>query len=182
MRPNWFIALPVEARPWFDARFEIPSQVFRRFHPDDLHMTVAFLGAVEETQARTAFRINTLWGGGPMDVTLGPVVPMGNPRRYSALSVLLADGKERVCELLDQVKAPMLEAVGAKPDSRPHKPHITVARPKRKASKQDRREGLDWAADFDLSDVRVRLNRIALYTWSEDRRERLFHIVDERGY
>jgi len=39
---------------------------------------------------------------------------------------------------------------------------------------------LDWASSLDLSGVRQTLGRIALYTWAELRRERLFRIVAER--
>ena len=81
---------------------------------------------------------------------------------------------------MEQLKAPMLEVAGRRPDPRPHKPHITVGRPKRRAEHRERQLGLTWAADFDLSDTSLRLDKIALYTWSLDRTEQLFRIMDER--
>jgi 2'-5' RNA ligase len=180
VRPNWFIGLKVPAGAWYDERFDVPSPAFRRFHPDDLHMTVAFLGAVEEDTARAAFLVNERWDQGGLDVNLGPVVAMGNPRRYSALSLLLTAGDDGACALMEQLKAPMLVVAGQRPDERPHKPHITVARPKRRAEQRERQLGLTWADGFDLSDTSLRLDKIALYTWSLDRKEQLFRIMDER--
>ena len=180
MHCTWPLGLKVPAGAWFDARFDVPSPAFRRFHPDDLHMTVAFLGSVDEDTARAAFFVNERWDKGGLDVSLGPVVAMGNPRRYSALSLLLTAGNDGAVALMEQLKAPMLEVAGQRPDSRPHKPHITVARPKRKAEQKERALGLRWAEGVDARDTALRLDTIALYTWSLDRKERLFRIVDER--
>jgi hypothetical protein len=40
---------------------------------------------------------------------------------------------------------------------------------------------LAWAAQLELGAVHARLDRIALYTWTEARREQLFQIVAERS-
>ena len=53
MQPNWFIATPIAPGRWFD-RVSAPPSGIRRFHPEDLHATVAFLGAVREEAARAA--------------------------------------------------------------------------------------------------------------------------------
>jgi 2'-5' RNA ligase len=65
-------------------------------------------------------------------------------------------------------------------DSRPPKPHVTLARPQRRASAEERRQGLAWAARLELGHVQARLDRVALYTWDERRTEHLFRIVAER--
>ena len=80
------------------------------------------------------------------------MVAMGSARRYSALSALL----------------------------RKPKAHVTLARPKRRATERERAAGLVWASELDVRAVRVRLDRVALYTWDEARDERLFRIVAER--
>ena len=181
MAPNWFIALPVPASPWFDHRFDPPSPAFRRCHPQDLHLTVAFLGAVTETQARAAFDRPLAWDQGAIAVGLGPIVPLGNPHRYSALSILLTLGHDRACSLLHQNQPHLLGTAGVPLDPRPPKPHITVMRPQRHASHQDRQIGLTWAEGWDLSQTDPLLLRdIALYTWTDDRQTHLFEIVDRR--
>jgi hypothetical protein len=47
-------------------------------------------------------------------------------------------------------------------------------------TEEQRRAGLDWAGALDLRAVRARLDRIALYTWHEDRAAQLFRRVAER--
>jgi hypothetical protein len=49
-----------------------------------------------------------------------------------------------------------------------------------RASDENREKGLAWAKNLDLHAVHARLDRIALYTWNENRREKLFRIVTER--
>jgi len=71
-------------------------------------------------------------------------------------------------------------ALGRRP-SRPAKPHVTIARPRRAATAAHRAEGLAWARAVELGSARRRLDRIALYTWSDLRTERLFKIVAERN-
>jgi len=70
-------------------------------------------------------------------------------------------------------------ATGTRP-KRPAKPHVSLARVRGRASAESREAGLAWAGALELGAVRARLDRVALYTWSEVRRERLFHIVAER--
>lgn len=180
MRPNWFVALPVDPAGWYPARVADPPPGFRRFHPDDLHLTVAFLGGVDEATARAA------WAAAPaapdFETTLGPVVPLGNPRQgYTALAATLESGRTAVEGWMGRAIAPMRAAAGLAPERRPPLAHCTLARPGRRADAGDRRLGLDWAAALDLGGVRLRLDRLALYTWSADRTRRQFRIVAQSG-
>lgn len=56
----------------------------------------------------------------------------------------------------------------------------TLARPRPRSTAEHRQAGLDWARATDLRTVERTLDRIALYTWHANRRERLFQIVAER--
>ena len=83
MKANWFVGLPVGGA-WAGTAVPPPPPEVRTFHPDDLHLTVAFLGPCGEERALRGW--SALGDPGPaIDVTLGEVVPMGNPRRFSAL-------------------------------------------------------------------------------------------------
>lgn len=176
---NWFVALPVTAGPWFSALPPVPTG-FRSFHPEDLHITVAFFGPVGERAARAGWEA-ARWTVGAVDASLGSVVPMGDPRRYSALSALLVQGREVVEAEIGAFRAPALAAAGAAPDRYAPKAHLTLARPMRSAGPSERAAGLTWAAALDLTEVRVRLDRIALYTWDEARTDRLFRVVVDRS-
>ena len=180
MKPNWFIGLPVPAGTWFDERVvSVPSSV-RRFHPADLHLTVAFLGNIDEMAAAQAWRVAGNWPDGAVEITLGSVVPMGNPRRASALSALLVGGHDEISSGIAACQNVFLEAASCLPEQREPKPHLTVGRIRRKARGPDRSEALAWAAALDVYGARATVSELALFTWSHDRRERQFRIVESR--
>lgn len=176
MKANWFVALPVTAGEWYARVGEAPPGV-RLFHPEDLHLTVAFLGAVQEEAALRGFAEAAAIDLPICDVVLGPIVPMGNPRRPSALSARLVEGERQVVAAITSVRHAVSDAAGAPREDRPALPHLTVARPKRSATFAERAVAIRWAAAIDLGAPRVRLASVALYTWSEERKERLFKVV-----
>ena len=121
-----------------------------------------------------------VWPLGPVRVTLGKVVPMGDPRRYSALSAVLDEGREPVESAIGACRDVVCDAAGAARERRAPKAHLTVARPGRAATDQGRADGLAWASRVMLAGVALRLDRVALYGWSDDRSDRKFRIVEER--
>lgn len=178
--PNWFVGIPVPAGTWFERLVTTPPEAVRRFHPEDLHMTVAFLGGVSEEQARAGWEA-LRWSLEPLTVTLGHVVPMGNPRRFSALSVELVDGREQVERAIAACRDAVCDAAGVAREKRPAKAHITVARPNRRATDAQREAALRWAKRLQLAGQTTPLDAVALYTWADDRRERQFKIVAQRS-
>jgi 2'-5' RNA ligase len=175
---NWFVALPVSPEGWLAERVPAPPAAFRAFPPQDLHLTVAFLGSTGEDAARRGWAA-LRWPLPAQRVSCGAVVPMGGRPRYSALSVTLVHGRREVEAAMTQARGPVWQAAGARPDDRPANAHFTLARPGRGASQAERAAGLRWARSLDLSGVEIVLDRVALYTWSEDRPRRLFRIVEE---
>src|SRR6187551_197499 len=95
-RPNWFFAFPIDGAFVLELP-ALPSN-FRRFHPDDVHLTLAFLGGCGELAAERALAaLDQRLASEPQPqiaVSLGEVVAMGGSRRtYSALSALLDRGR-----------------------------------------------------------------------------------------
>jgi len=182
MRPNWFFAFPLDGRFVLELP-ELPPS-FRRYHPDDVHLTLSFLGGCTEAAALLALAaldVALATSTFPcISVALGEVVPMGPRGRYSALSALLSQGREQTERCIASLRDVVSEAALGKRERRAPKAHVTLARPGRQATPARREEGLAWAAAQDLSAITAELRRIALYTWHEDRRERLFRIVAER--
>jgi 2'-5' RNA ligase len=183
--PNWFFGFPIDGS-FVQGLPETPEGV-RRFHPHDIHVTLAFLGDCGDDGAdRSLAVLDQLLASAPpavIDGTLGEVVPMGGARHdYSALSALLDRGRAEATALLARLRDPLAEAAGSRPETRPPKPHVTIARPRRRATPAERKAGLAWASAVDLHAVPARLDRVALYTWSEERREQLFRIVAERRF
>jgi 2'-5' RNA ligase len=184
-RPNWFFGFPIDGS--FLLHLPDAPECIRRFHPDDVHVTLAFLGGCgEEGATRALAALDECLTSAPpaiIDGTLGEVVPMGGSRRdYSALSALLARGREEATALLASLRDPLADAANTRRETRPPKPHVTIARPRRRATPAERKAGLSWAGALDLHAIPARLERVALYTWSEDRRERAFRIVAERRF
>jgi RNA 2',3'-cyclic 3'-phosphodiesterase len=181
-RPNWFFAFPLDGA--FVLTLPDPPVAFRRYHGEDVHLTLAFLGGVGEAAALRALDAldRELAAQAPpaLDVSLGEVVPMGSRRSYSALSALLERGRAEASACITALRDALTEAASGRREKRPAKPHVTVARPRSRASVADREAGLRWAQSLDLRAVEARLDRIALYTWTENRRERLFQIVADR--
>jgi RNA 2',3'-cyclic 3'-phosphodiesterase len=179
MPGNWFIALSVPGDGWFSHVTEPPPGV-RRFHPDDLHITVAFLGACGRSAAEEAFKVAPKWPLPAVDVTLGEVVAMGNPRRPNAFAALVRGGASELSAAILCVRDEMIMQAGARLEDRAPKPHVTVARPRRKASGPERHGAQAWAAGLELAAPTVRLSRLVLYTHSQERDVRLFDEVQVR--
>ena len=182
-RPNWFFAFPIDGAFVLELP-ALPSN-FRRFHPDDVHLTLAFLGgcgkvAAERALAALDHRL-LCESPPPIGVSLGEVVGMGGSRRtYSALSALLDRGRAEATAYVAAWRDLLTHTASGRTEKRPPKPHVSIARPRGRASEADRDAGLSWATALELQGVHARLDRIALYTWSETRRDRLFQIVAER--
>jgi 2'-5' RNA ligase len=156
-----------------------PPPRVRVFATLDLHVTLGFLGSVEELDARSAWeRIGEFPSFRPVTGTFSGIDPLGHPGKPSALAAMVADGREPFAEMIAEARGPLLSEAGAPEDSRPPLPHMTLARIQRRADRTERRQALRWAHTIDLRAVTFTATSVALYTWAEDRRERLFQIVE----
>lgn len=154
-----------------------PARV-RVFAASDLHVTLGFLGSVQEAEAHRAWAlIDTFDCFRPVTGSFAGVMPLGNPRKPSALSAMIEEGRDALSQMIAQARAPILTAAGAPEETRPPLPHMTLARIQRRASAAERREALRWAEGIDMAGVSFHVSAAALYTWSDDRQERLFQIV-----
>src|SRR5688572_8759109 len=136
-RPNWFFGFPLDGA--FVQGLPALPGALRLYHPDDVHLTLAFLGGCgEEAALRALAALDARLALDPplaTEVTLGEVVPMGGSRRsYSALSALLGTGREAMTATLTAHRDALTEAATGRREARPAKPHITIARPKRRAT------------------------------------------------
>lgn len=170
---NWFIALAVPTEAWWQ-RVPQPPDGVRLFAPEDVHLTIAFLGPCGQVRAEVAFELASEWPAGAIDATLGEIRPMGNPRHPSALSAIVTGGAEEISSAILVVRDGMRQRAGAPIEDRPPLPHVTIARPSRRASRETQRAASAWARSVDLARPRVTLSRLALYTHAEDRALRLF--------
>jgi 2'-5' RNA ligase len=157
-----------------------PPPRVRVFATSDLHITLGFLGSVEESAARVAWdRISEFLSFRAVTGSFTGLEPLGHPEKPSALCAMVGLGRELLVEMIAEARGPLLSAAGAPEDRRPPLPHMTVARIQRRAEAAERRQALRWAHTIDLRRVRFTVASVALYTWADDRQERLFRIVEQ---
>ncbi len=178
MQGNYFAALPVRTPGAFlEALRGSAPPGLRWFHPDDLHLTLAFFGkedphripALLEIMARIAFDERA--------VTLGPLRALPRPRRFSALSFEVAAGAAEIENCIKTWRGPLLETARCPPDPRTPLPHLTVARPDRKHPACRPRAILDWLQSLEPPSDQVHVLPPALYGWSPERPRRQFRII-----
>jgi 2'-5' RNA ligase len=156
-----------------------PPRRVRVFATSDLHVTLGFLGSVEESDARRAWdRIGDYPSFQSVTGSFSGIEPLGHPAKPSALSAMVDAGREPLAEMIAEARETLLSAAGAPEDTRPPLPHMTLARIQRRANAAERRQALRWAHTIDLRGVTFTAPSVALYTWADDRQERLFQIVE----
>ena len=178
MPANWFIGWPVAPGDWFDAVIADAPRGLRRFHPLDLHTTFVFLGPVAPEAAQAAWAAVAGLALPRFTAELGPVKPFGKPKEPSAFSIELQ--APALCAWIGLHRAVIEAAAGARPDVWAPRPHVTVVRPTRRGGDAAREAGIQWAAGVSVPPRTLVLDRLALYTWSEGREDRLFRVVEER--
>lgn len=177
-RPNFFLALPTPVDPFADS--PPPPPPLHRFDVPELHLTLAFLGAVTAEAAMRAFDLAAASvDRSPLVFQPGPVEPFGPRGRFSALSAVPAGDATPLANRMSEVAAIAFPAAGLRPETRPPRPHMTLSRVPRQATEVEREAALDWARTLKPCVPRMQLDRMALYTWAPDRPRRLFVIVRE---
>ena len=157
-----------------------PKRV-RVFGVDDLHLTLCFFGSVQEVDARRAWEgIDRFGALRAVDGTFAEAKPLGHPKKPSALTAMVGEGRDAFDDMIVEARSPLLEEAGAPPDDRPPLPHMTFARIQRRADAAERRAALAWLDRLDLTRARFAVRDVALYTWSADRQARLFDVVERR--
>lgn len=180
MSPNWFIGFPVDPGSWYDKVITNLPAGIKCFEAEDLHITFAFLGPVAEQRALRAWQKGLTLPIRPVAYTLGPMAPFGNPKRPSAYAFTLDKGRAAVVDYMQRHANALLEIAGKEAEARPPRPHITVARPPRKASSDLRAAGMAWLESIDPPADLLCIDQMALYTWADDRKARQFKIVARR--
>ena len=118
---------------WPDAEFRrrlqrvarrLPVHNGRLTHPLDWHITLFFLGNVDESRTACVKQAAASVGGAPFQLTIDQIGFWRRPRILWCAPLRVPDSLVRLVESLSQ----RLEMCGFKPESREYKPHITLAR------------------------------------------------------
>ena len=154
---------------------DVPPKV-RRFAPTDRHITSVFLGAVDQATAERAWSLVTaLPMLTPQTVSLDSVRLLGG-KKPSAVSALVTDGDQITRQMHMHRRELVREGIlrNDRPDYAPL-PHVTLARIQRSADGAQYDAAVKWANALEIR-ASARIDRLALYTWSEDRSQTLFVI------
>lgn len=197
-RGNWFLALPLPpAAGWQQAALPLPAGL-QALHPEDLHLTLAFLGPCGPERAAAAWQALAGLRSPALTITAGPWRAFGSQRRPSAYGVSVEQGNAALTALM-QRWAPLARlaaapasstappasgctgpagsaAAVASPSGRrtpqpPTLPHITLARPQRRSPTAEAGEDRlpAWLASAPRPAGPARLQELALYRWSSSR-------------
>jgi RNA 2',3'-cyclic 3'-phosphodiesterase len=179
---NWFVGWPALIEPkWLDElRIKAPPDL-RWFAPEDLHITLAFLGAIPAERCRAVIAHLDKVPAPTGRLVTGPLRLLPSERRFSALSLPLNGADADLGTLIASHRDAISDAAGVARESRPPLPHLTVARPKKRAAHPQRHAIAKWATEISLAPAIVRLGPLALYAWAADRSFRQFQIIAAAG-
>ncbi|NND70728.1 MAG: hypothetical protein HKN43_04035 [Rhodothermales bacterium] len=176
--PNWFVGFPVQGDSWCPVSANHVPGSIRLYHPDDLHITMAFLGSVSQRKALKAWKKVTNLKLEPVTISFNQLKPFGAFSTPSAYGLTLDTGRDSVANTISTHRRKILGAVGKKPRDGRVVPHVTIARPNRRLSKGDVYAIAEWRHEFEIPEVEVNLTEIALYTWAPPQAPQRFRKIE----
>lgn len=179
---NWFIAFPVIAGSDIVAKsVDGRPPAILPVAADDLHITVAFLGPVSRRKAYSAWRKLADFSPGSVDITFNQLKPFGPYSKPTAYGLSLAHGRESIHNLISSVRKKVLSSAGKKPHAGRIVPHVTVARPCRRLSRDDFSAISSWRNDYEVPAINIVIDEIALYTRSDKPDAGRFTIIERKS-
>ncbi len=174
---NWFIALTVDA-PWWFENLEFPEGA-RKFHPEDLHCTIAFLGSINLHQVEAAQTLLRSMREPSIECQFSSLMCLPSEKNFRALAVGLHDQQNLTSSIIRRYRDEFHRAVGQQAETREVLAHVTLARPSRSCTRDQQSTIIHWMKQQHIPSTSLVLNSCALYTWADDRRERQFRIVEQ---
>jgi 2'-5' RNA ligase len=100
----------------------------RAVPPDNWHLTVRFLGNVDQVaMERLVAELDQAALGQPFEIALGDLGAFPRPARASVVWLALDKGQERLADL-NEIAEEASQVVGLAPEERPFAPHLTLSR------------------------------------------------------
>ncbi len=179
MKPNWFVAFPVAADTWFAPLVQNCPEACRVFADSDLHLTLAFFGALEQDAVDRVRAFLPSIQAPRLHFRFDHVLLLPPTKRFSAVCLGLGEGREAVAATMAEWRNVLAEVAGIAAETRAPLPHVTIARPMRKYKQQAQTAAAAWAEQLQPPEQRLTLDRLALYTWSDQRPRVQFRIDRE---
>jgi 2'-5' RNA ligase len=126
--------------------------------PDNLHLTLLFLGEVElkEAPALCDAVAAGVSGQEAFRMSVAGVGCFPNPRRPRILWAGIGEGAQEVCAVHDAIEQPLLELGCYRREERRYTPHITLGRIRGERSTRDLTTALQQRVDWKAGDTLVR--------------------------
>ncbi len=181
MTPNWFVAWPVcDAEEWLAGLEKQAPGGLNFQHASDLHVTLAFLGRYEPALLPKISALLRALPLGGASVGLNQFVALPQPRRFSSLAFVLGPGWQDIEKQIAKWRDRICREAGAKLETRPALPHITVARADRRIGDEDRDAALEWLLQLPAqTGIRLQLARPRIYTWAGRDESARYRLLDE---
>jgi len=124
-------------------RRALPGESGKAHHPDDLHMTLVFVGGASEEQRACIERVGDGVAAAPFSLRITEAGSWSKPR------IRWCRPRQAPPALLDLVGQLEngLRGCGIQPEPRPFRPHVTLARKARPLPSQPLSVPVDWAVD-----------------------------------
>lgn len=178
MTMNWFVAWPVVVPAEVVAAWHEAAPIGMKFHdPADLHITLAFLGRHEATQEKKLVDLIRRAKIPPLEITLKSLIPLPQPRRFSAIAWEIANGRLELEKHITKWRPRVCRELGAFTEASPALPHVTFARPERKISNEDRDCILEWSETYAAPRQSFQLQAPAIFKWSSKAGDRQFEQI-----
>ncbi len=179
MSRNWFVAWPVlNGNEWLAALSAAAPTGIDFLDPDDLHVTLAFLGTHD---APAEAKMAGILRGLPLEgvaITPGPLVALPQPRRFSAIAASIDTGRIEIEKQTAKWMPRLCRESGARIDTRAPLPHLTIARPARRIRDDERDDVLEWLDNRPLDETPLTLATPAIYRWAEKTTTRRYEIIE----
>ena len=178
---NWFLGWkPQGLLEWIaDLRHGAPHGI-RWFHPEDCHVTLAFFGRLPADKIHRVVEVLEASASQSIAATIGQPLLLPSARRFSSLSFLIESGPLR--NAMAEQRDEWMGLAGLPPERRDPLPHLTFARPDRRASGAEIRAVRTWMEQLQPpNELEVTFEGPALFTWADDRTQRQFKVVLRAG-
>ncbi len=173
---NYFVAFPVRLPEALCN--QMPSGL-RSFVLDDLHCTLAFLGQLKPELIPDIKAALTEIQCKPIRAQLEQLVMLPSQKKFRALAWTFAQGREATEQLIAQYRDMFLGLAQCTLETRDPLAHVTIARPKSGLRAEQLEEIVEWMSKQKAPSQEFVLDRLALYTWSEQRPAQQFRVVCE---
>lgn len=129
--PHYFIGIqvPKKMRAWIlDIQHKCKEELSYKMwtHPDDLHITLKFLGAVDDEKLHHLVHTLKQIEKTRFEVTIGGLGSFGKPNQPRVLWTGVENNNQ--LKDLQQMVASYCEEVGFAQENRPFTPHVTLAK------------------------------------------------------